>query len=333
MPELPEIETVKRGLADYITNQTITNVDQRWAKTLRASPAQIKQHIMGHTIEQLRRRGKVLIWDLDNGYSLLFHLKMTGQIVLEYAGSSTGTGSTENEEQGVRSPEHGGRKQEDGTRETQDSKPKVQNPADTTRFAGGHPTKSLEADLPDKSTRVIFGLKDGSKLYFNDQRKFGWIKLVPTKEVNQDKLLSRLGPEPLGYHFDVEEFVTAVKRRKASIKAVLLDQDAVAGVGNIYADEALHKAKIHPRKKAHRVSKSKLKDLHQAIIDVMKDSLQYGGTTFTNYVNHLGKQGDYLEHARVFRREGEPCPVCGTPIKKIKVAGRGTHVCPKCQKM
>lgn len=288
MPELPEVETIKRGLSEHIIGREIRGVKRLWAKTLQAKPSDIKSKIVGAKIKDLRRRGKVLIMDLDNGYSLLFHLKMSGQIIADMA--------------------------------------------DDGRFSGGHPTKSMESDLPDRSTRVIFELKDGSKLYFNDQRKFGWIKLVPTVEVDKDKLLARLGPEPLEAAFDVDEFITTVKRRKAPIKAVLLDQNTVAGVGNIYADEALHVAKIHPAQRANKIYKSKLKDLHAAIIDVMEASLKYGGTTFTNYVNHLGKKGDYLKHARVFNRAGEPCPVCGTEIEKIRVAGRGTHICPKCQK-
>lgn len=288
MPELPEVETVRRGLGEHIVGQKIIGVKRLWAKTLEAKPVDIKKNIVGHKIKGLRRRGKVLIVDLDDGYSLLFHLKMTGQIILDMA--------------------------------------------DDGRFSGGHPTKSMESKLPDRSTRVIFKLSDGLKLFFNDQRKFGWVKLVPTDAVDRDKLLARLGPEPLEAAFDAGEFVAAVKRRKAPIKAVLLDQNTVAGVGNIYADEALHKAKIHPATAANRISKDKLKVLRQAIIYVIEDSLKYGGTTFTNYVNHLGKKGDYLKHARVFRREGELCPVCGTAVKKIRVVGRGTHICPNCQK-
>lgn len=310
MPELPEVETIKRGLAEHVVGQKITGVKRKWAKTLQdggrhpavpATPAQIKKHVIGAKVTGLRRRGKVLIIDLDNGYSLLFHLKMTGQIVFESDNSKTAL--------------------------------RAKGEGLSQRFAGGHPTKSLESKLPDRSTRIIFELNDGSKLFFNDQRKFGWIKLVSTREADKDKLLARLGPEPLEAAFDVSEFIAAVKRRKAPIKAVLLDQNTVAGVGNIYADEALHKAKIHPATRANEVSKAKLAKLHQAVVDVIEDSLKYGGTTFTNYVNHLGKKGDYLKHARVFRRQGEPCPVCGTTIEKIRVAGRGTHICPKCQRI
>lgn len=200
------------------------------------------------------------------------------------------------------------------------------------RFGGGHPTKSMAANLPDLSTRAIFEFKAGDKLFFNDQRKFGWIKLVPNEEVNKDALLARLGPEPLSNQFLLADFHRAIQKRASPIKAVLLDQSVVAGLGNIYVDEALHLAKIHPIKTARQLNIEQTKRLHKAIIKVLSLSVKHGGTSFTNYVNALGLRGDYLQHARVFNRTGLPCPLCKTPIKKIRVAGRGTHVCTTCQK-
>ena len=201
------------------------------------------------------------------------------------------------------------------------------------RFGGGHPTKSMVDGLPDSSTRAIFEFKSGDKLFFNDQRKFGWIKLVPNAEVNNDVLLARLGPEPLNSEFLLTDFRAAIQKRKAPIKAVLLDQSVLAGLGNIYVDEALHLAKIHPARTASSLKKPELERLHRAIIEVLNLSIKHGGTSFTNYVNVLGLKGDYLQHARAFNRTGQPCPVCAAPIEKIKVAGRGTHFCPRCQRL
>jgi formamidopyrimidine-DNA glycosylase len=284
MPELPEVETIRRGLLPHIVGQTVNRVEVRWKKSLQTPK---KSLVEGQKVIDIQRRGKVLIIELGNQYSLLIHLKMTGQLILV---------------------------EKDGK-----------------RFGGGHPTKSMIEKLPDASTRVIFSFKTKDKLFFNDQRKFGWIKVVPNGEVNQDVLLARLGPEPLSDEFTITDFRRAIANRRAPIKAVILDQSTLAGVGNIYVDEALHLAKIHPATQAAKLNKSRVQRLHQAIIAVLKLSISHGGTSFTHYVNALGLKGDYLQHARAFRRTGEPCPVCGTPITKIRIAGRGTHVCLRCQ--
>ncbi len=205
---------------------------------------------------------------------------------------------------------------------------------DGGRQAGGHPTPSMAGELPDKSTKVIFRLKDGNTLYFNDQRIFGWIKLVPTTEVANDSLIMRLGPEPLTDDFTLAGFEAVLKRRKGSpIKAVILDQSTVSGIGNIYADESLHLAKIHPAIQTGDLTSVQVKRLYEAIKVIIALGVQFGGTSFSHYVNSLGGTGDYFDNARVFRREGLLCPVCGTIILKTRVAGRGTHYCPKCQKV
>lgn len=284
MPELPEVETIKRGLDKLLIGQVITDIDAAWAKSMPDA-----KRAVGHKVLGLERRGKVLIVNLDRDMSLLFHLKMTGQLVfIEKTGE---------------------------------------------RFAGGHPTHSMEHALPDKSTRVVFTFKSGDQLFFNDQRKFGWIKLVETAHVNLDKLLMRMGPEPLGSQFTIKDFAQKVSKSRAPIKAIILDQSTVSGVGNIYADESLHLAKIHPQRPGISLTLAEITRLHQAIKDIVALGIQHGGTSFTHYVNALGKQGDYLQLARVFRKNGSKCPLCGSIIQKIRVAGRGTHYCPKCQKV
>lgn len=289
MPELPEVETIRVGLQGAIVGLRITDIEVLNPKSFHSEPELADAQAIGARVDRLDRRGKVLIMELDSGYSLLFHLKMTGQMVLVGP--------------------------------------------DGARSAGGHPTKSMAEALPDKSTKVIFRFDDGSTLYFNDQRIFGWIKLVLNNEVLRDSLIARLGPEPLTEKFELPGFAAVLARRpKSPIKAVILDQSTVAGVGNIYADESLHLAKIHPATPAGQLTKPQVKRLYEAIKTIIALGITYGGTSFSSYVNALGGQGNYFDHARVFRRQGQTCPVCGTVIIKTRVAGRGTHLCPKCQK-
>ena len=201
------------------------------------------------------------------------------------------------------------------------------------QFGAGHPNDSLIGPLPDKSTRVIFEFDDNSRLFFNDQRKFGWIRLMPEVEVDNLDFMKRLGPEPLNPDFKANEFRGRVRRRKnSSIKATILDQSVLAGVGNIYADESLWMAKIHPSSLSRTLSDAKLNLLFSSIKDVLKKSIELGGSTDRNYVDAEGKKGSYLEFANVFRREGKMCSRCGSEILKIRVATRGTHYCPKCQR-
>jgi formamidopyrimidine-DNA glycosylase len=181
---------------------------------------------------------------------------------------------------------------------------------------------------------VILDFTDGSKLFFNDQRKFGWMRLLPAIEIPEIDFFKKVGPEPLDDDFTIDRFIERLMRRKNSnIKSVLLDQTIVAGVGNIYADESLWGAKIHPETLVSNTPKAKLVTLYNSLRDVLRLSIQKGGSTDKNYVDAEGKKGSYLSFANVFRRQGQPCPRCGTPIKKIRVAGRGTHLCPYCQKV
>jgi formamidopyrimidine-DNA glycosylase len=289
MPELPEVETVRIGLSALLPERQITHVQHDWPKSFPNAPADVQAFLVGASVRNVRRRAKVLIIDLDSDYSLVIHLKMTGQLVFR----------------------------------SQDA-----------QFGAGHPNDSLIGELPDKSTRVTLTFTDGSKLFFNDQRKFGWVRLLPTLEVENLDFFKKVGPEPLGTDFTANDFITRLQRRKHSgIKAVLLDQTVVAGVGNIYADESLWAAKIHPETKVQNIPRPKLKTLYQELRRILHLAIKKGGSTDRNYVNHEGKRGSYLSFASVFRRQGQPCPRCGTTIIKLRVAGRGTHICPKCQKL
>ena len=200
------------------------------------------------------------------------------------------------------------------------------------RYAAGHPSENFVAELPNKQTRVVFELSGGT-LYFNDQRKFGFVKVLPTVEVEDDKFIKSLAKEP--WQMEANEFYEKLQRHKnAPIKAVILDQKIICGLGNIYADEALFDAKIHPRELAGNLTKEQAERLLVSARKVMEASINSGGSTMRTYVKADGTKGDYLEKfAQVFRREGQPCPRCGSEIVKLKVVGRGTHVCLNCQRL
>jgi formamidopyrimidine-DNA glycosylase len=288
MPELPEVETVRRGLSDLIIGRGIATTWHDTLKSFPNAPAQVASFLIGATVVAIRRRAKVLMIDLSTNYTLVVHLKMTGQLV--YRGE--------------------------------------------TAFGAGHPTDSLIGELPDRSTRATLEFKDGSKLFFNDQRKFGWMRLMPTDEVANLPFMQKVGPEPLDVEFTPEQFAARFTRRgRTSIKAALLDQTVIAGVGNIYADESLWGAKIHPKRLVNTITPAEFEALYIELRLVMNLAIDKGGSTDKNYVNAEGKRGSYMDFARVFRREGLECPRCGTTIIKFKAAGRGTHICPHCQQL
>lgn len=287
MPELPEVETVRRGLSELIIGKVVVSSENDTEKGFPNTPADVRQFLYGATVTAVRRRAKVLMIDLSTDYSLVIHLKMTGQLVFV---------------------------------------------AGDERFGAGHPNDSLVNELPDTSTRVTIGFKDGSKLFFNDQRKFGWVKLLPTVEIAELPFMKKVGPEPLESDFTAQQFAARFARRgRTNIKAAILDQSVVAGVGNIYADESLWGAKIHPKRLVDTITADEFHLLYTDLREVMNLSIEKGGSSNRNYVNAEGKRGSYMDFARVFRREGLPCPRCGTTIEKLRVAGRGTHICPHCQ--
>ena len=288
MPELPEVETIRRGLEELLPGRTIETVTHDTPKGFPNAPADVKLFLVGATVTDVRRRAKVLLIDLSTDYTLVIHLKMTGQLV--FRGEVT--------------------------------------------FGAGHPNESLIGELPDRSTRVSLVFTDGTTLYFNDQRKFGWMKLLPSLEVPNIDFMKKVGPEPLEADFTAEAFAERfIRRPNTSIKAALLDQTVVAGVGNIYADESLWGAKVHPKRLVHTLNTAEFHALYTELREVMNMAIEKGGSTDRNYVNADGKRGSYLDFARAFRREGLPCPRCDTPIIKFKAAGRGTHICPFCQQL
>lgn len=288
MPEMPEVETVRRGLDATVRGARIESVKVLWRPFVNAKPALLDTAVVGHRITAIRRRGKALILDLGGDWHLLLHLKMTGQVVVHRKGR-------------------------------------------VVAF-GGHPTANIIGPMPNSWTRAAFTLSAGRMLYLNDQRKFARLRLVTTADLVADPFLSGMGPEPLSDDFSLAVFKARLTRhRSAPVKAALLDQATVAGIGNIYADECLHLARIDPRQPTASLTPAQLRRLHRAIPVILGDAVEHRGTCFPHFINDGQHRDTYLDHARLFGREGQPCLVCGTPITRIRVAGRGTNFCSRCQ--
>jgi formamidopyrimidine-DNA glycosylase len=195
---------------------------------------------------------------------------------------------------------------------------------------GGHSMSPSDRELPGRHTRVAFHFSDGTSLFFNDMRLFGYTKLATAKEVAEAR--KGFGPEPIDPEFDIDWFVAKVRTRKSPIKAVLLDQSFIAGLGNIYVDEALWRAKVKPTRLSTTLTKKKAAAIATASADVLRESIEVGGTTFQHFVDTGGDNGNFTDYLNVFGKQGTPCPRCKTLIVKIRCAGRGTHYCPGCQK-
>jgi formamidopyrimidine-DNA glycosylase len=293
MPELPEVETVRRDLQKYLIGARFQSIKIINFKNVAPEATFLAKFLKGEKIIALRRRGKLLIVDLSiPDKHLLFHLKMTGQLIYE---------------------------QSDKT------------------LAGGHSLSddSLAAavggKLPNKYTRAIFIFDNNRYLYFNDLRKFGYIKLVSDEDL-AGILKNNYGPEPMDKEFTFNYLKDLCQRRNAPIKAVILNQKLIAGLGNIYADEALFAAKIRPDRPAKSLKDAELLSLHHSIVIIVKLAIKARGTTFRNYVDARGKKGNFVNYLQVYQRQGQACLLCGEIINKMKVAGRGTHYCSNCQK-
>ena len=278
MPELPEVETIRRQLDLLLVGRSFVGLRSTWAKSLTGREVQ-PAAVLGRPVTGAWRRGKVLGIDLEGGVSMLVHLRMTGQLLYD--------------------------------------------PTD----ADGRPTRDTSA------TRVVLDLDDGSRLVFNDHRKFGRIVVLPSSDVSDDPLLARMGPEPLGEAFDAGALLAALRRHPGlRLKTALLDQSVVAGIGNIYADEALWHAGLHPVRRCGTLRRPAVTALHIGIVSVLTEGVARGGSTMRDYIDARGDRGGYLEVATVYGRTGQPCIRCGTVIVKTTLGGRGTHFCPVCQR-
>lgn len=275
MPEMPEVETIRRTLAVNIEGRTIVDIKIRLPRLIKypKQDAYIKR-LCNRKIEKMGREGKYLIMHMSGDMMAVFHLRMTGQ--LYYA--------DENEEK-------------------------------------------------DKYTKIVFSLDNGTQLIYADMRTFGTLYAIKENEREKIKGLYELGHEPLAKNFTISYLANILKRSKSKIKVFLLNQKNIAGLGNIYVDESLFLAGINPEQSADSLSVSKIKRLHAAINKVISAGIRDGGTTFRDYVNGNRKKGQHQNNLYVYGQDKKPCQKCGTIIKKIKVGGRGTCFCPKCQKL
>ena len=270
MPELPEVETIRRGLDKALRGRRIDGVDWRPAKRLRSASPEPLENLEGKRVEQLGRHGKFLLIALDDGSTLVVHLGMTGKLLFADAG---------------------------------------------------------EPERPH--THLVLSLDDERQLRFSDPRRFGTLRLYAPGATIAD--LAHYGPDALASAFTVAHLAEGLGKSKAPLKAFLLDQRKVAGVGNIYACEAMWRAGLSPRRKSNTVPKAKVPLLHESIRNVLKESIGRGGTSFNDYVDAIGREGEFVAELAVFQREGESCPRCGAGIRRIVQSGRSTFYCRHCQ--
>lgn len=303
MPELPEVETIKNDLKQKILRKKIKRVDLRLKKIVKSSTKNFVLNLKGNSFQKIKRRGKLLIfsvvetrqclYSINANKYLIIHLRMTGQLVYQEGGKITAGGHSDNR--------------------TDEALPHLYN------------------NLPNKYTHLIFYFSDNSKLFFNDLRRFGVVKIVNEKELK--KILTNFGAEPLSKNFSLKIFKDLIKNKKKNIKAFLLNQKYVAGIGNIYADEILFEAKILPSRKIDSLKDKEIKKIYQAIKKILKKAVSYRGTSFNDYVDADGRKGGFLKLLKVYGREKEKCLRCKKGvIQKVKIAGRGTRYCDQCQK-
>lgn len=280
MPELPEVETLRLGLEKYLVGHKILDVEIRVEKIFQGSAKQI----IGAKIVDIKRIGKGLIIELDNGFDLAIHLKLTGQIIYR-------------------------------DKKTADLK--------LSTKAGGN--------LPNKFTHVILTLSDNAFLFYNDVRRFGWIKVIKAPDLQNLPFFKEMGPEPFK-DLTLEKFKDILSKSSIAVKVLLMDQKRIGGIGNIYANDALFLAGIDPRRPAKQVTKEEAKKLYEAVLEVLKNGLKYGGASDVDFINVLGQEGKYQDYFLAYGKKGNKCSVCGGVIEKIMVGGRGTYFCPKHQK-
>lgn len=299
MPELPEVENLRRGLEKSILEQKILKVEVNKPKlvsgngTLRiASKKKEKEFISGLTGEHfvaVERRAKNLIFKLSHDKIILAHLKMTGQFACKAL-----TGSK--------------------------------------NVIGGHPIEISESTLPNKHTHIVFKLENGT-LYYNDTRMFGYVLYYPSaKAFEKENHFVKLGKEPLSKEFTVKYFIESLKNKKKKIKQVLMDQDVVTGVGNIYTDESLFESEIDPRRNASTLTPNEIKKLHNAIINILKRAIKAGGSSVATYRLLDESRGNYAREHKVYGKAGQNCPVCKKLLERILIQTRTTIFCPRCQK-
>ena len=283
MPELPEVETMRRIVERELTGREVEAVDLRLPKLLRDSPLPSLDVLVGRRLLGARRRAKVLAVDWSDGLSWLAHFKLAGQLAVEHA--------------------------------------------DGRRHVAGHPVPDPAGPYPHKATHLIVRFAGGTVLYHSDVRQFGWLRLMPTAEVEPALAAFAFGPEGVGADaIALPDLAARLARRRIPLKLALLDQRVVSGLGNIYVDEALHRARLHPTRPANSLDNAELARLHEAISWSLERGTEQGGAKIVH-----GRAYPRDGFPQVHARAGEPCPTCGSPIVKVRVGARGTYLCPACQ--
>ena len=308
MPELPEVETTARILNKELRNISFTNVWIDWKKSISKQPLKsFKKDIVGEKILNVSRRAKIIIFKLTNNKFLLAHQKITGHFLV-------------------------------GNWQYCPNQKRKWAPPTPKASEGQVPFFVKDNPLYDKINdyiHVIFDLSNGKQLAFSDLRKFGWIKLVKNKKLEEIDELKNLGPEPLEESFTPKILKSRLLKTSRPIKQAIMDPKIIAGIGNIYADETLFASKINPLIPANKLSDKKIKLLHGAIQSILRMAIRNKGTTILSgaeeYRLPKGERGKHQEVVQVYRKEGEPCPVCGEKIKRIKIGQRSSHFCPNCQ--
>jgi formamidopyrimidine-DNA glycosylase len=294
MPELPEVESIRRGLDPHIKGRVISAVELRLPKQLKKmKPAEFVERLQGQAITGTGRRGKFLMLNLKDDV-LVIHLGMTGQV--------TYWDHRKKDDAGFVVLPHTGLQ------------------------------KTATQHAPDKHTHALFHLKGGDRIQYRDIRQFGHLHLIKRSDLENFRPMARLGAEPLEPSFSFAAFKKMMSGRRGQLKAMLLSQRPVAGLGNIYVDEALFRAKLHPRRKAETLKEADLKALHLAIPAVLKQGLRFGGTTLMDYRDAMGGKGSNQERLKAYGRAGQPCVRCGKTLKKIIISQRSTVFCPSCQR-
>ena len=294
MPELPEVETVRRQLEPEVAGRTIEAaevLDERWTRP--ELPRRVEKALAGRRIDAVGRRGKYLVVGLDDGRSLVMHLRMTGNLLVRPAGST-----------------------------------EVADLMETDRLGG---PRLYESHPETRHLRARIVLDDGSELWFTDARRFGHAVVLDAAELD-GYFASRLGVEPLGGELTPELLLELAADRRAPLKSFLLNQERIAGIGNIYADEALFRARLHPLSPAGSMRLEHAEELRDGIVDALEAGLELGGSSIDDYRDARGERGSMQDEFLVHTREGEPCLRCGEPIRRVVVSGRSTYFCPGCQR-
>ncbi len=312
MPELPEVETIARGLNRKLKGRKITGLWTDWPKYFKrpVGEAAFRRHVVGKRITGVSRRAKNVFIHLSDDHLLLVHQKMTGHLMV---------GNWRKTASGKNLPPKGAPSEPENWR--------------GQKWIPVAPLSSPLWDPMNRFIRLIFFLSDGKMLALSDLRRFAKVVCGPAEEILASRDIKRLGPEPLDKSFTFRKFRELFRGKRGRIKQVLMDQNFISGIGNIYADEVLWSAKIHPLRRVEDLKEKELKTIFRAIKAILKKALRLRGTSIDDYRDSEGRRGGYDKVRYVYQREGEPCPRCGAKIRRIKIGGRSAHFCPKCQKL